>query len=87
MLAAWQHLGSLEERGGTSPGSSSSHAIQRHAELKELGYKGSYGTIRDCVLPFREPGVAPPAVPGPPKALDLARWIPADPDNLPRARG
>jgi hypothetical protein len=65
MLAAWQHLGSLEERGGTSPGSSSSHAIQLHAELKELGYKGSYGTIRDCVLPFREPGVAPPAVPGP----------------------
>ena len=53
-----------------------------HAELKERGYKGSYGTIRDYMLPFREAGTAPPAVPGPPKARDLARWITADPDNL-----
>ena len=53
-----------------------------HAELKERGYKGSYGTIRDYMLPFREAGAAPPAVPGPPKARDLARWITADPDNL-----
>jgi transposase len=53
-----------------------------HAELKERGYKGSYGTIRDYMLPFREAGAAPPAVPDPPKARDLARWITADPDNL-----
>jgi transposase len=53
-----------------------------HAELEERGYKGSYGTIRDYMLPFREAGAAPPAVPGPPKARDLARWITADPDNL-----
>jgi transposase len=58
------------------------NVIQLHAELKERGYKGSYGTIRDYVLPFREAGAAPPAVPGPPKARDLARWITADPDNL-----
>jgi hypothetical protein len=58
------------------------NVTQLHAELKERGYKGSYGTIRDYVLPFREAGAAPPAVPGPPKARDLARWITADPDNL-----
>jgi transposase len=58
------------------------NAIQLHDELKERGYKGSYGTIRDYVLPFREAGAAPPAVPGPPKARDLARWITADPGNL-----
>ena len=58
------------------------NVIQLHAELKERGYKGSYGTIRDYVLPFREAGAAPPAVPGPPEARDLARWITADPDNL-----
>ena len=55
---------------------------QLHAELKERGYKGGYGTIRDYVLPFREAGAAPPAVPGPPKARDLASWILTDPDNL-----
>jgi hypothetical protein len=58
------------------------NVIQLHAELKERGYKGSYGTIRGYMLPFREAGAAPPAVPGPPKARDLARWITADPDNL-----
>ena len=55
---------------------------QLHAELKERGFKGGYGTIRDYVLPFREAGAAPPAVPGPPKARDLASWILTDPDNL-----
>ena len=34
------------------------------------------------MLPFRGAGAAPPAVPGPPKARDLARWILTDPDNL-----
>jgi transposase len=58
------------------------NVIQLHGELKERGYKGSYGTVRDYVLPFRGAGAAPPAVLGPPKARDLARWILADPDNL-----
>ena len=58
------------------------NVIQLHSELKERGYKGGYGTIRDYVLPFREAGAAPPAVPGPPKARDLASWILTDPDNL-----
>ncbi len=55
---------------------------QLHAELTERGYKGGYGTIRDYVLPFRQAGTAAPAVPGPPKARDLASWILKDPDNL-----
>jgi transposase len=55
---------------------------QLHAELKERGYKGGYGTIRDYVLPFRQAGAAPPAAPGPPKARSLASWILTDPDSL-----
>jgi transposase len=55
---------------------------QLHAELRDRGYRGSYGTIRDYVLPFREAGAAPPAVPGPPKARVLASWILKDPGNL-----
>lgn len=58
------------------------NVIQLHSELKERGYKGGYGTIRDYLLPFREAGAAPPAVPGPPKARDLASWILTDPDHL-----
>ena len=55
---------------------------QLHAELRERGYKGGYGTIRDYVQPFRELGAAPPAMPGPPKARALASWILKDPDSL-----
>ena len=55
---------------------------QLHAELRERGYTGSYGTIRNYVLPFRETGAAPPAAPGPPKARDLASWILKDPGHL-----
>jgi transposase len=55
---------------------------QLHADLRERGFKGGDGTIRDYMLPFRESGTAPPAVPGPPKARDLASWILTDPDDL-----
>jgi len=55
---------------------------QLHAELRDRGYTGSYGTIRLYLQPFREAGAAPPAVPGPPKARDLASWILKDPDSL-----
>jgi transposase len=59
-----------------------SNVRQLHAELRGRGYKGGYGTIRDYVQPFRGLGAAPPAVPGPPKARDLASWILKDPDCL-----
>jgi transposase len=55
---------------------------QLHAELSDRGYRGGYGTIRDYVQPFRKAGAAPPAVPGPPKARDLASWILKEPGNL-----
>jgi transposase len=55
---------------------------QLHAELRDRGYRGSYGTISNYVQPFREAGAAPPAVPGPPKARDVASWILRDPDTL-----
>ncbi len=34
---------------------------QLHAELRERGFKGGSGTIRDYMLPFREAGAAPPS--------------------------
>jgi transposase len=58
------------------------NARQLHAELKERGCKASYWTVREYLLPFRRAGAAPPAVPGPPKARDLATWILTDPGNL-----
>jgi hypothetical protein len=38
--------------------------------------------IRLYLQPFRHAGAAPPAVPGPPKARDLASWILTDPGTL-----
>jgi hypothetical protein len=55
---------------------------QLHAELRERGYRGSYDIINSYVQPFRQAGAAPPAVPGPPRARDLASWILKDPDSL-----
>jgi transposase len=53
-----------------------------HAELKARGYAGSYGAVANYVLPFRRAGAALPAVPAPPTARDLARWILTSPGNL-----
>jgi transposase len=55
---------------------------QLHAELRDRGYRGGYGTIRDYVQPFRDLSTAPPAVPAPPKTRDVASWILRDPDDL-----
>jgi transposase len=55
---------------------------QLHAELRDRGYRGSYGTVRGYVAPFRELGAAPPAIPAPPKARDVAGWILRDPESL-----
>ena len=55
---------------------------QLHAELRDRGYRGGYGTIRDYVQPFRDLGTAPPAVPAPPKTRDVASWILRDPARL-----
>ena len=50
--------------------------------MRERGYRGSYGTIRAYVQPFRELGGAPPAVPVPPKTREVASWILRDPGTL-----
>jgi transposase len=55
---------------------------QLHAEIASQGFRGGYGTVRDYLQPFRELGVAPPAVPAPPKTRHLASWILRDPDSL-----
>jgi transposase len=57
-------------------------ARQLHAELRARGYRGSYSILASYLQPFRPSGAAPPAVPGPPKARDLASWILTDPGNL-----
>ena len=58
------------------------NARQLHADLRQRGYTGSYGAVANYVLPFRRAGTARPAVPGPPKTRDLARWILTGPGNL-----
>lgn len=55
---------------------------QLHAGLRDHGCRGSYGTVRDYLQPFRELRAAPPAVPAPPRARDVASWILRDPDTL-----
>ena len=55
---------------------------QLHTELRDRGYRGGYGTIRDYVQPFRGLGAAPPAVPAPPKTREVTSWILRDPDTL-----
>ena len=55
---------------------------QLHAEIRERGYPGSYGTVRDYLRPFRELGAAPPSAPAPPKARDITRWLLSQPESL-----
>ena len=57
-------------------------ALALHAEIKAQGYRGSYGTVRGYLQPFRELGTAPPAVPVPPKVRDVAGWLLRHPDSL-----
>ena len=52
------------------------------AEVRGLGYRGSYRTLSAYLRPFRKPGTLPPAAPVPPKARDIARWILTSPENL-----
>jgi len=51
-------------------------------EIRGRGYPGSYSTVRDYLQPFRELGVALPAVPAPPKVRDVTSWMLRHPDTL-----
>jgi transposase len=57
-------------------------AKQLFAEIQALGYRGSYGTLRAYLRPFRALGAAPPAAARPPKARHIANWILRRHDDL-----
>ena len=52
------------------------------AEIRELGCRAAYSTLRDYLKPFREAGVAPPSRPTAPKAGETTTWLLTHPDNL-----
>jgi transposase len=58
------------------------NATVLHAEIRDRGYPGSYGSVAACLRPFRKAGTLPPAAPAPPAARDIARWLLTDPDSL-----
>jgi hypothetical protein len=62
-------------------GCASVHMV--HAEIRERGYPGNYGTVRDYLRPFRELRAAPPSRDRPaPKARDISRWLLSRPESL-----
>jgi hypothetical protein len=52
------------------------------AEIRALGYRGSYGTLRAYVRPFRTAGTAPPTGPPVPKVRHVTNWILRRHDDL-----
>jgi transposase len=58
------------------------NVLQLHAEIKAMGYRGGYGTVRNYLQPFRALGAAPAPKPTPPKVRDVASWILRHPDSL-----
>ncbi len=50
-------------------------AKQLFAEIQASGYRGSYGTLRAYLRPFRALATAPPAAARPPKVRHIASWI------------
>jgi transposase len=69
------HLHQRWNQGATS-------ATQLFAEIQALGYRGSYGTLRAYLRPFRALGTAPPAKARPPKVRHIASWILRRHDDL-----
>jgi transposase len=57
-------------------------ATALHAEIRDRGYPGSYPAVAAYLRPFRRAAALPPAVPRPPAARDIARWILTHPENL-----
>ncbi|MDI9918622.1 ISL3 family transposase [Rhodococcus sp. IEGM 1379] len=53
-----------------------------YEELRALGYRGSYSSVRDYLRPFRGIGAAPPSTPKVPKVRRITSWMLRHPDNL-----
>jgi transposase len=51
-------------------------------EIKSRGYRGSYGTVREYLRPFRELGTAPAPAPAPPKVREVTKWMLSRPETL-----
>jgi transposase len=57
-------------------------ATQLFAEIRALGYRGSAGSLRGYLRPFRTLGTAPPAAAAPPKVRHITGWLLRHPDDL-----
>jgi len=57
-------------------------ATQLYNEIQAMGYRGSYGTLRAYLRPFKAANAAPPLVPRPPKVRDVTGWMLRHPDDL-----
>ncbi len=69
------HLHQRWNEGATS-------ALDLFAEVRAMGYRGGYGTVRDYLRPFRALGAAPPATQPVPKVRHIASWMLRHPDEL-----
>jgi transposase len=63
-------------------GEDCTNATVLFTELRNRGYRGSYGTVKRYVRPFRTLGTAPPPAPKPPTTREVSRLILTDPANL-----
>jgi transposase len=63
-------------------GAGCTNAAVLHTELRDRGYRGSYGTVKRYVRPFRILSTAPPPAPKPPTTREVSRLILTDPANL-----
>lgn len=57
-------------------------AAALYEELRALGYRGSYSSVRDYLRPFRRIGSAPPSTPKVPKVRRITSWMLRHPDSL-----
>ena len=54
-----------------------------YEELRALGYRGSYSSVRDYLRPFRRIGAAPPSAPKVPKVRRITSWMFVTPTTSP----